>query len=155
AQDALATARSLGDPDTLLYVLHNVRSGAAYVMTAEQRFEVSREIAELAEAQGQPLLRMRVGPEYAAALLERGLRADADARIEKLAELYAAHGSGAPRWRLPMLRAAFALFDGDVDGSERRVDEAIAMAAHAGTTPAPVLWAQHRVAAAVACGDPR
>ncbi|HWO17520.1 MAG TPA: hypothetical protein VNO30_02050, partial [Kofleriaceae bacterium] len=154
AREALAVARRLGDPDTLLYVLQYVRAGAAYLMTGDQRFEIIREIAELAEARQELLVYLRAGPDYATGLIERGCRADADA-LAAMVERRAAHGSAVTRWRLPMLRAAFALFDGDADGSERLLDEALAIAANAGTTPAPYFWAQHRVAVAIAVGDPR
>jgi predicted Ser/Thr protein kinase len=154
ACEALAVARHLGDPDTLLYVLQYTRAGAAYFMTEDQRFEITRELAMLAGTLNQSLLRMRAGPDYATLLLERGRRADADACVAEMVELYTAHGAAAPRWRLPMLRAAFALFDGDADGSERFLDEALSIAASAGATPAPALWAQQRIAAAIAVHDP-
>jgi predicted Ser/Thr protein kinase/tetratricopeptide (TPR) repeat protein len=154
AREALTMARRLGDPDTLLYVLQHVRAGVAYLMTGDQRFEIVREIAELAEARQQLLIYVHAAPDYAAQLLERGRRADADAHLAAMSELCAVRGSDATRWRLPMLRAAFALFDGDADSSERLLDETLAIAARAGTTPAPILWAKHRVAVAIAMGAP-
>ncbi len=154
AGDALAVARRLGDLDTLLYVLQQVRAGASYIMSGDQRFELIREIATLAEARREPLIYIRAAPDYAMGLLERGLRAEADACLATLAERCAAHDSAATRWRLPVLRAAFALFDGDADGSERFCDEALAIAAGAGTTPAPMLWSGNRIAVAIASGDP-
>ena len=154
AHEALAMARRLDDPDTLLHALLCFSAGAAYLMTGEQRFELTREIMELAEAQQQLLICARVRPHYTAGLLERGRRADADASLAKTVELCGAHGSAATRWRLSMLRAAFALFDGDADGSERLLDEALAIAPRADTTPAPILWAKHRVAVAIATDDP-
>ena len=137
AREALAVARRLGDPDTLLYVLQYTRAGAAYFMTEEQRFEITRELAVLAGERNQPLLHMRAGPDYATLLLERGRRSDAEACVSEMADLYASHGAAAPRWRLLMLRAAFALFDGDADRSEALLDEALAIASNAGATPAP------------------
>ena len=155
AHEALAMARRLGDPDTLLYALQCFSAGPAYLMTGEQRFELTREIMELAEAQQQLLVCASVWPHYAAHLLERGRRADADAALAKMVELCGTHGSATTRCRLPMLRGAFALFDGDADGSERLLDEALAIAPRADTTPAPILWAKHRIAVAIATDDPR
>jgi hypothetical protein len=123
-------------------------------MSGDQRFELIREIATLAEARREPLIYIRAAPDYAMGLLERGLRTEADTCLATLAERCAAHDSASTRWRLPVLRAAFALFDGDADGSERFCDEALAIAAGAGTTPVPMLWSGNRIAVAIASGDP-
>src|SRR6185436_19518087 len=74
-------------------------------------------IPELAEAQQQRLC-VRAWPDYAASLLERGRRADAEACLAAMVKLFAGHRSAATRWHLPVVRAAFALFDGDADRSE-------------------------------------
>jgi len=108
----------------------------------------------LAQMLDQRLTLIKVGPTYAAALLERGLRADADATLAAMVELHAALDYPQGRWRLPMLRAGFALFEGRLDEAERLGDEAVALGGRAGWNALPIEWASQRIALAIARSDP-
>lgn len=125
-----------------------------YLMPSEERFALIRESMELATQLDQRLTSIKVGPSYAVSLLERGFRAEADAALTTVMELTAALDYPQSRWRLPMLRAGFALFDGRLDDAERLADEALALAGAARTPTAQTEWAAQRVALAIASSEP-
>ena len=133
---ALAMARRLNDAETLLYALEHARHTLGYLISSDERFEITREAVALAQMLDQRLTLIKVGPTYATSLLERGLRADADATLAAMVELHAALDYPQGRWRLPMLRAGFAFFDGRLDEAERLGDEAVALAERAGSNAA-------------------
>ncbi len=151
---ALAMARRLNDAETLLYALEHTRNTIGYNMSSDERFEIIREAVTLAQMLDQRLTLMKVAPTYAVSLLERGLRADADATVAALVQLHAALDYPQGRWRLPMLRAGFALFEGRLDEAERLGDEAVALAQRAGWSALPIEWACQRIALAIARSDP-
>jgi hypothetical protein len=153
ARAALAMARRLGDADTLAYVLEHARYGLAYMIPSDERFELIRETMTQARALDQRLTIIKIAPSYAASLLERGLRAEADAALATVVELDAAIGSPQLHWRLPMLRAGFALFDGQVDEADRLGDEGLALSEGFESNAASE-WAVQRIALAIARGEP-
>ena len=154
ARSAVAMARRLGDPETLLQVLDLGRQALAFVAPSDERFELTRETAQLAHALGQRFILLRLGPSYAVSLLERGLRGEADAMLAATLELYAAVDDAQSRWRAPMLRAGFCFFDGQLDEAERLGDEARALADQAGAKQAYFEWSLQRLALAIARGKP-
>ena len=153
-RSAVAMARRLGDPETLLHVLDLGRQALAFVAPSDERFELTRETAQLAQALGQRFILLRLGPSYAVSLLERGLRSEADAMLATTLELYAAIDDAQSRWRAPMLRAGFCFFDGQLDEAERLGDEARALADQTGAKQAYFEWALQRLALAIARGRP-
>jgi tetratricopeptide (TPR) repeat protein len=153
ARQAMATARQLGDEETLLYVLVFAVSAFGHLSTSTERFEIGREMVGLAQRLDQPLTLLSVGPSYAVSLLERGRRAEANDCLALLIRLASATDHSQARSQLPMLRASFATFDGRLDEAERLGDESLALAAVSGAKAAEVSWAQQRVALALARGD--
>jgi hypothetical protein len=151
---AIAATNELDDPETRGFVLHNARSGAVFMMRERERFAITRELVTLAESQGQYMTLMRFGADYATQLRDRGQRADSDAYLTTLAKVFAAHDRPSVRWRLPMLRSAVALFDGDLDAAARYSDEGLAIGESAGVGHAFMIWAIQRIAMAIASGRP-
>ncbi|HET6281849.1 MAG TPA: AAA family ATPase [Polyangia bacterium] len=151
---SLAMARRLGHPETLLYALEYARNSFGYMLSSDERFELTREAVALAQVLDQRLTLIKVGPTYAACLLERGLRADADATLTAMIDLHTALDYPQGRWRLPMLRAGFAFFDGRLDEAGQLGDEALALAERAGSDAANIEWANQRIALAIARGEP-
>ena len=153
ARASIAMARRLGDPETLLYVLDFARHGIGYMVPTDELFELVRETVVLAQLFNQRLTLIKAAPSYAATLLERGARGEAEAALASMAELDAALAYPQARWRLPMVRAGFSLFDGRLDEAERLGDEALALAAQSGSV-ATVEWAIQRIAIAIARQEP-
>jgi tetratricopeptide (TPR) repeat protein len=151
---ALAMARRLDDPETLLYVLEFARAGLTHLLPNDERFELLRETVSLAQALEQRLTLMTIAPAYAAGLLERGRRAEADDVLANMTSLDAAVGYPNSRWRLPMLRAGFCFFDDRLDEAERLSDEALALAEPLGSTAHRHEWVNQRIALAIARAAP-
>jgi len=149
ARASIAMARRLGDPETLLYVLDFARHGAAYMVTNDEVFDLVRETVVLAQVLNQRLTLIKAAPTYAATLLERGARGEAEAALASMAELDAALAYPQARWRLPMVRAGFSFFEGRLDDAERLGDEALVLAEQAGSVAGPE-WAIQRIALAIA-----
>lgn len=150
ALTAIAMARRIGDAETLLYALDHGRTTLGYMVTGDERFALIREAVTLAQLLDQRLTLLKIGPAYAVGLLERGLRREADAALAAMVELHAALDHPPGRWRLPMLRAGFALWDGDLEAAERLGNEASTLAERAGTTAAQFEHANQRLALAIA-----
>jgi tetratricopeptide (TPR) repeat protein len=153
ARASIAMARRLGEPETLLYALDFARQGIIYMIPSNECFDLVRETVVLAQVVGQRLTLIKVGPSYAALLLERGARGEADAAVASLADLDATLAYPQARWRLPMLRAGFCLFEGGLDDAARLGDEALALAEQAGSD-AGTEWALQRIAIAIARQQP-
>jgi hypothetical protein len=154
ATNSLAMARRIGDADTLLYVGEFTRRGAGFLLSSEERFVLTRETMALAQMLDRRLTLVKVGPSYAVSLLERGLRAEADAVFDSMVELHTALDYPQSRWRLPMLRAGFALFDGHLEEAKQQGDAALALAESVGSQAAHVDWAVQRIALAIAGAQP-
>jgi tetratricopeptide (TPR) repeat protein len=107
----------------------------------------------LAQLFNQRLTLIRAAPSYAATLLERGARGEAEAVLASMVELDAALAYPQSRWRLPMLRAGFGLFDGRLDEAERLGNDALAMEEQTRSV-AWSEWAIQRIAIAIARQDP-
>jgi tetratricopeptide (TPR) repeat protein len=151
---ALAMARRLDDPETLLYALDFARSGLAQVISNDERFELIRETASLARRLERRLTSVTVAPSHTVGLLERGRRADADAALAELVALDAALDNPYSRWRLSMLRVGFCFFDGRLDEVERLSDEALGIGERFNPFMSHLEWAGQRMALAIARGAP-
>jgi len=153
AEAALATARHAGDPEALLYVLQFSGMALAYRASGERCLELARETMQLARQLDRRVVQLRVGPSYAVYLLERGQRAAAEAVLNELTALAAVVDYPQSLWRLHMLRAGCAFFDGRLAAAEQLGDEARQLAESAGTTAARE-WGSQRVGLAIVRGDP-
>ncbi len=154
ARAALATARRVGDPDTLLWTLLFVRAATVPLIHDDEVFALTEELVDLARSTGQRDVLMILAPKHAVALLERGRRVDADAALAAIVQLAAQFRYPLTAWRVPMLRAAFAIFDGRLEEAEQLGDDALSLAQKAGTHQADVVWAQQRIAIAIARREP-
>lgn len=151
---ALASARRIADPNTLLWTLLYARAATIQLVHDDEAFGLTQEIVELARSTRQLDVLMILGPKHAVALLERGRRVEAEAELAELAELAAEFRHPVTAWRVPMLRAAFAQFDGRLAEAQLLGDEALGLARKAGTHQADLIWAQQRIAIAIAAGEP-
>ncbi|HET9929332.1 MAG TPA: AAA family ATPase, partial [Polyangiaceae bacterium] len=151
---ALATARRIGDRSALLWTLLFVRAALIALIHDDEVFALTEELVDLARSLEQRDVLMIVGPKHAVALLERGRRAEARAALAELVETAAEVRYPLLAWRVPMLRAAFAMFDGRLDEARELGEEALALAQKAGTQQANVVWAQQRIAIAIARREP-
>jgi hypothetical protein len=151
---ALAMARRLGEDETLLYALEWARLGLSYMIPVRERFEITRDIVSLAARLDRRRTLVRFLASHAVALLEDGARRDADAALAQLEHVVAALDDARSRWRLPMLRAGFCFFDGDLDAAERLGDEALELGEQASANAVYVHWAHQRISLAIARRDP-
>jgi hypothetical protein len=154
ARASVAMARRLGDAETLLYVLEFARGGLAFIGTSDETFELTREAVTLAQLLEHRMTLLKLGPSYAGALLERGFRAEADAVLTAMVALHEALDYPQSRWRLPMLRAGFCLFEGRLDEAQELGDVALALAEPAGAHAAVLEWAILCIAIAIARREP-
>jgi len=154
ARTSVAMARRLGDTETLSYVLEYARNGLTYIGPSDEVFELTREAMTLAQLLERRLTLLKLGAPYAAGLLERGFRTEADAVLAAMVALHQAIDYPQSRWRLPMLRAGFCLFDGRLDEAQELADAALGLGEQAGSQPAVLEWAIACVAIAIARGRP-
>ncbi len=124
AREAIATARRLGDPNTLLTALYTGMSAMMDIVDPRERLPLNLEVEQLANTldDRERLLHTQVRLSFDA--LELGDLAGADARIDMLARL--ARESGAQRylWRVPLFRSMRALIHGRFAESEAFIEEA-------------------------------
>lgn len=154
AELARAMASRLGDPETSLYVLTFAAAASGYLQPREERTALVTEVITLATALNHRPTLLNVGGFYAATLLERGLRAEAEVMRKSLegwaAELRQSHY----QWRIIGLDALFHAFDGDLEQANRLGRELRAAGRAAGSRAAELAWAIQRIGIAQASGEP-
>ena len=91
ARASVSMARRLGDSETLLYVLEFARIGLTYIGPNDEVFELTREAVTLAQLLERRLTLLKLGAPYAAGLLERGHRGEADAVLAAMVALQPGH----------------------------------------------------------------
>jgi tetratricopeptide (TPR) repeat protein len=148
ARSAIAMARRLDDDDTLLVTLLYARGALMPLAHADETFALAEEIVALARARKEWNTFLVVAPKSAVSLLERGRRAEANAQLAQVLALAERFPVPLTAWRTTMLRAAFALFDGQLEEARVLGDEALALADASGTRQADLIWAQQRIALA-------
>jgi len=153
-QGALAMARRLGDEATLLYALEWALQGISYMMPADERFDNTRQLVQLAEQLTERRTLVRFLASHTVSLLERGERGEAELALARFEELLASLADRRSSWRLPMLRAGFCFFDGDIAGAQKLGDEALELGERAGASPVYVHWALQRISLAIAREEP-
>jgi tetratricopeptide (TPR) repeat protein len=129
SEEAVASARRLGDPATLAYALEG---RYAVLMDAtprnpEERLAVGAEMAELGERSG---VTERAWSGHLAQLVvavERGDRTAADADLARIMELAEALRQPAQLQMTLETRALFALLDGRFEAAEALIDEAVTL----------------------------
>ncbi len=152
--EALALARRLGDPDTLLFALHHGGIGLGYLLSFPQRAAIMNELYELADGLGRPLVKLHLGGWRVATLREQGRLADADAVLRDYQRLVDEAPLPHYRWRVPMLRATLAALESDFDSAERLAGDALAIAEEGAVAAGRIAWAMCRVTIAQLGGEP-
>ena len=150
AQTALEMARRLDDPKTLLFTLLYARAATVPLVSNNASLALTEELLALARGHAQPFSFITVGPKHSVSLLERGRRSDAEIIRAEVVDLDAKLRYPLARWRVPMMNAAFAMFDGNLDEAAELGDEAWRLARQAGSRQAELLWSQQRIALAIA-----
>ncbi len=144
---ALAMARRLEEPHTLLYVLHFAATVALLVPEQERLAHLSETI-ELASALGQRLTLLLSLPGYVTALLARGELSRALAQLPLYDQLLAEFPQPRHRLRRALLDSLLGALRGDVAQLERGSREAQQLAQREGSCHARILWLMHRMALA-------
>jgi len=146
AREALATARRLGDPRTLLDVLHDAISAMMDIVDARELRDINLEAERLALGLGDRERLLRTHARLAFAHLALGELALADTRIaafENLAKELSAPWLG---YRGALLRSVRAQMHGRFDEAERYANEALVRGSGAGDPIARTLYTSNREA---------
>ena len=132
ANQAIASARRIGDPGTLLDALYLGMAAMMDIVDPRERMPLNLEIEQLAEQAGEREKLLRTQARLVFDQLELGDLASADARISAFERL--ARELGAPRylWRVPLFRSLRALVHGRFAEAEAFVAESRALGATAG-----------------------
>jgi hypothetical protein len=131
AREAIAMARGLGDPATLLSTLRYGISALMDLAAPNERLELNREYILLATAQSEPLEVLRGTLRQTFDQLELGDVAAVDASIEAVEKQTGRFGHPFYVWRAFALRAMQAIFTGQFADAERHMQRAEALG-HAG-----------------------
>jgi hypothetical protein len=124
AREAIATARRLGDPRTLLATLYAALSALMDVVHARERLALNLEVEALALQLGERDRLIRTNARLVTDHMELGELAGADARIETLAALVEEQRAPWYRWRVALCRSMRALFHGRFAEAESFTAEA-------------------------------
>ncbi len=132
ADDALALARTIGDPSVLARVLVHrqyVFGGPEYL---DLRLAEGTELEHLARASGDRLLELHAARLLSAAHTERADAAEIDRCVERVAQLNEVVDLASVRWELASVRASRALLAGRLDDAAAHVKEAYKLGTAAG-----------------------
>jgi hypothetical protein len=124
ARIAIASARRIGDAETLLAALFTGMSAMMHVVHPRERLPLNLEIEQLAMAQGDVQRLIQTQVRLVLDHMELGELAATDARIDELERL--ASNARAQRflWRVPLLRSMRAMVHGRFDECEARLSQA-------------------------------
>jgi tetratricopeptide (TPR) repeat protein len=148
SDECIAMARRLGDPDTLLYVLHFGGSACGYLISSKKRGALIEEMVTLSDKLDRPLVFLAVGGWWIAQLLEEGRRAEAESTLARYERLLGEFRQPHYQWRAPMMRALFALLDGDIAEAERLGAIARELAEQGAIRAGLVTYVLHRISIA-------
>lgn len=151
--EALAMARRLGDPETLLFVVRFACSARGYGVPTEARYALVSETVELATERDRPIVLLDLMGFQAAMQRERGDRRACDATIERWTKLARDYALPHYAWRPPLVFSMHALLDGDFDRAERNAHEGRRIAVDSGQFSGLVAWTLQRVATSIVRGD--
>lgn len=144
SDEALAMARRLDEPATLVTVLYQ-RSAALWgVHGLEERLAAATEMEPLIERVDDPFLAFQALQHGAHAALAAGDLPSADRRLAGVSEQVAALGQPTPIWFEGVARAKRAIVVGQVEEAKRLAFEAFEVGAAAGQ-PDALLWCAGQV----------
>ncbi len=143
AREAMASARQLGDKQTLLYTLSYGGPALGYIVHENERAGLLAEMIALARELGQRLTQERSLGMHVLQLLLESRRSEANVELRAFEELMRGMPHVAP-WRLLALKSVLALLDERYDDARRLSDESRTV----GQAPAVIAWCMQRVALA-------
>jgi hypothetical protein len=152
SDSALAMARRVGDPDTLLYALTFAGSASSYLLSHASRAEFTREHVSLAKELGRPLTLLSVGGWWVSTLREKGEIAESDAALAEFERLLQDFPQSQYQVRLRVLRTTLAALSADFEAAERLCAEVRGLGSE--TPVAKMLWGLLRISVAFLRGDP-
>ncbi len=117
-QEAIDSARKLGDPETLAFVLVESHIATWDPESVERSLPWAEEILMLAERSGKLELALHAHTWRVSLLLELGDLAGADLSIEAIAQIAGVLGEPRARAYVPLVRAIRALLDGRLEQAE-------------------------------------
>lgn len=153
AKEAIALARALDDPDTILEVLNWAAAAYGGFAHPADRLALARELAWRALSRGDLVLSQRAHARAAVAAAELGLVDEIEQAAEAHERLGRALGHPRWRWNSPLLRSMCALIEGRLDDAEAAQAEAAALAAGLDDPEASATVSIHRLAALRARGE--
>jgi eukaryotic-like serine/threonine-protein kinase len=148
ARDAVAMARRLADPPTLLATLRAACSALADFADPTERLALDRELVALADELGERAAALRGRARIAASLLDLGQMEQADRAIADYERSSREFEQPIYHWRAPLFRAMRALMDGRFAEAENLAEQASAIGERARDEECRLCLLQHRVGAA-------
>jgi tetratricopeptide (TPR) repeat protein len=124
ASGAIASARRLGDPATLLNALYTGMAAMMDIVDARERLPLNLEVEQLSQAAGDTERLLRTQARLVFDHMELADFASADARIESFARLAEQARASRYLWRAPLFRSMRAIIEGRFAVSEQLLAEA-------------------------------
>ncbi len=118
-QEAIDSARKVGDPETLAFVLVESHIATWDPESVQRSLPWAEEILMLAERSGKLELALHAHTWRVSLMLELGDIAGVDRSIEAIAQIAGALGEPRAKAYVPLIRAIRALLDGRVEQAER------------------------------------
>jgi DNA-binding winged helix-turn-helix (wHTH) protein len=122
ARDAVAMARRLSDPETLIFALRDLHFAGWDELGPRERRRIAREGVALAAASGDPMLEHEALMEWIADVLEAGDRAALDAALAAHRATRERSRHPVPAWHGAHYETMRALVDGDLAEAERALE---------------------------------
>jgi hypothetical protein len=144
AREAIASARRLGDPATLLAALNAGMGALVDVVNARERLPLDLEGERLADELDDRDKLLRAKSRLIVDLVELGDLQAADLRIDAFEALARELRASWYLWRAPMLRSMRAMMHGRFAESEALATEALRIGREAHDPQAERTWALHR-----------
>jgi tetratricopeptide (TPR) repeat protein len=124
AREAIASARRLGDPGTLLYTAYTGMAAMMDIVDPRERLPLNLEVEQLASAAGDRERLLRTQVRLVFDHMELGDFAGADARIALFERLAREAGARRYLWRVPLFHAMRAMIHGRFAEAEALLAEA-------------------------------
>jgi hypothetical protein len=140
ADEAVALARQLDDPATLVHALNAHHAALRLPETLANRIETTQEAVALADALGDPWRRFSAHRQRLQAVVESGDRAERDSSIATLHEIATRVGQPFLRWVDLQNRAMVALLDGDPGRAETLAEDAFTIGTECGQPDALTIF---------------
>jgi tetratricopeptide (TPR) repeat protein len=124
AREAIASARRLGQPETLLNALYTGMAAMMDIVDPKERMPMNLEVERLATEAGDRDRLLRTQARLAFDHMELGELAAADARIDAFERMATESGARRYTWRAPLLRSMRAMMHGRFEEAEMHIERA-------------------------------